>query len=605
MSRSRVLKLARRHELLHSSPKMLLAAMAGATFAVNVLTFRIVGSGQQVVTDVWATFLLEAVLLAGFAATLFKSEAGRRCRAWEAALPLPSYSLWRSHFLALVLSGLVAVGATAVVMVGFILLLRGGIDRPLLADSQLVLMGVRPLLLMVAASGLVALRRLDLTDLADDRGWPVARGALVAGMYAALLVFHLLPPAYAILPVVAVSALLLRARSRLPQVLEAWPSGAEASAGRVAAGTDPQELPVSASGSVTRRVVMRQLFKWPMNWILMPPFLLGGGLLLAGFLPNHTEAGFDDPSMRLMNFWIIVYMLLAVIGHFVENLWRVDHLPVGRRRLLLWAVLPNVVALLVGYAIGIGILERQKSVHDEIELLQNKDHLWLDVPLEYFDLSWNEQPPAVATPDGSMVEAYSQPILPGTPLSVHNTYHLPPGSGAEFVAWQIARAVEQVYGVAIPAREIEARYLKTDADGYVAPVEGGLTLRADYPELEPSYRGPVFPLLIGSLLTAFLLILAGLFATIRPGTTIRRWRIWFWGSMIVLLAAHITGFGVLIARWTTEWAMSAVVLVLARRLAEAGPVAMGLTWVAAAAVVAGAWRLAEGRFRAAEAPRSN
>lgn len=602
MSRSRVWQLAFRHESLRGNAKVLGMAAVTGTFVVNVLSFRASEIGDSYTVGRFDAFLAEAVLLAGFAAILIRSASGRRSRPWEAALPIHSHELWRSHHLALTLAGLGSLLVTGGVMAGLLLLMQGMLDLPLLTDPRLVIAPVRPLLFVLAASGLVALRRPDLTDLADDGRWPKLRIGLVVLMYALLLLFQFVRPFYALAPVLLVMAALLRARDRLPSVLETWPGGAAAAAGRAESRA---ELSTGrATGSVVTRIVMRQLFKWPMNWVIMPPFLLGGGLLLAGFLPFHPEAGFDDQSMRLMNFWIVVYMLLAILGHFVENLWRVDHLPLSRRRLLLWAVLPNVLALLLGYAVGIGILERQKSLHDEIELLANRDHLWLDMPLEFFDLTWSESPPAVDTPDGQPLESYSRRLLPGTPLTVHNTYHLPAGADARFVAWQISRAVDAVYGATIEPQEIRARYLKTDPEGRVAPVEGGLTLRADYPELEPSYRGPVFPLLIGSLLTAYLLIVAGLFSVVRSGLTLVRWRIWFWGSMVLLLALHVGGFGSLIAEWTTEWAMSAVVLVSARAIRDVGPVAVVLTWAVAAAAVAGAWSFALARFRAAEAPRA-
>lgn len=604
MSRSQVLTLARRHEVLHGCPKVLVAVIFTGVFAVNLITFRALQAQVQVLTGGLESFLLEAVLLVGFVTTLLHGAAGRRCRPWEAALPIPSYQLWRSHWLALVLSGFATVGLTAAAIIGFVLLLRGAIDRPLLTDAQLVRMLVRPLLLVITGAGLVALRRLELTDLEDDRGWRTARVGIAASLYGALIVLQWVPLVLAIVPVLLVTVALLRARGRLPQVLESWPAGATASAGRADAEAAEDGTPASpAFGSVATRVVLRQLFKWPASWIMMPPFLLGGGLLLAGFLPFHPEAGFDDQSMRLMNFWIVVYILLAVVGHFVENLWRVDHLPLSRARLLAWAVLPNLVAMLLGYALGVGILEYQKSRHDEIELLANRDHLFLDVPLEFFDLGWGDDAPAIEGPDGRPIEAFSRPLLPGQTLMVYNTFHLPAGSSREFTAWQIARAVQAVYGVTIPAQEIRDRYLTIDADGNTAPVKSGLTLRADYPELHTSYRGPVFPLEMGLLLVVFLLVLGLLFLAARPGTTTLRWRIYFWGAMILLMALHIGGFGTLIVRWTEEWAVSATVLILARRIGEAGPVAIGLTWAVAAAAVVGAWSFALGRFRRLEAPR--
>lgn len=603
MSRSYVFQLARRHEVLHAGPKVLAICALAGTGLINLLVFRSLSAGTAVAPGRFGLFLVEAVLLSGVAVLLLRDLAARRCRSWEASLPLSSGELWRSHTLALTMAGFLSIAVTGAVMIGFVALMRPAVDQLLLTNSQLALMFVRPLLLTFTAAGVVSLRRPELVDLDDDPQWAKLRILTVVGMFAVLLLLQFTRPVQAVVPAMLVLIALYRTGRRLPTVLESWPTGVSAAAGRARTGARDEAF-ASSHGSVSRRVVMRQLFKWPMNWIVMPPFVLGGGLLLSGYLPMHAQGGFDDESMRVMHYWLVIYMLLAVLGHFLENLWRVDHLPISRRRLLLWAVLPNLIALLVGYGVGVGVSGYQRANHDEISLQEFKTRLWLDVPIEYLDLTWGSEAPTLTAATGEPVQIHSQRVLPGLPLTAHNTFFLTEDSTAPEVAWQIARAVEMVYGQTIDWREIQARYLTIDAQGRPHPVEGGLTLRADYPDLAPSYRGPVLPLLIGSLVTIFLLVVGAVFSGLGRGATIRRARFVFWCTMALLLAIHIGGFGMLIGRWMRDWALTAAVLVTARRIAELGPVAIGLTWAGAVVAVAGAWRLAEGRFRAAEAPRS-
>ena len=65
---------------------------------------------------------------------------------------------------------------------------------------------------------------------------------------------------------------------------------------------------------------------------------------------------------------------------------------------------------------------------------------------------------------------------------------------------------------AIPPATIEWRYL----DGSVVPRGDGLTLRHDYPDLEPA-SGPMFPTLFALAVVPFLLLVALLLRGYRAG----------------------------------------------------------------------------------------
>ena len=252
----------------------------------------------------------------------------------------------------------------------FNVLMRDLTDLGLLAGRQLTELVVRPALLVLALGTAVAARRVELADLADDPGWKRHRAVLVVAAVLLLAGLSSQPLVYSLLPVIAASVWLGRVRTQVPETLEVMPAGAGRSSANASAD-DPADAaaalgPVGASRWAIDRVVMRQLFKWPLNWIVMLPFLVLFGLLLAGFLPGSEGNAFGRGYLRAVNWFIVVYLMYSSVGHFLENLWRVDHLPLSRRRLMAWLVLPTVIFLMLGYGVGIVLLERSQQATEQL-----------------------------------------------------------------------------------------------------------------------------------------------------------------------------------------------------------------------------------------------
>lgn len=598
MSRGLVFQLARRHELLHGCPKLLALAAVSGTLVMNFLTFRAAQTGQAVGFRAVDEFLLQAVVLLGFAGLLFKESAARRSRAWEAALPVPGYVLWRSHHLALIAGGLLNLLVTGSVIALFVGLMHSISELDLLSLRQLAVLMVRPALLILAISGAVAVRRVDLADLAADEGWPRLRVVLVAALYALLAGLMFLPLVVSLIPVIAATLWAVARGARVPAALESHPIGF--GAGPEAFGGAGAGQPIAASGRVAGRAIRRQLFKWPTTWVIGLPFILLFGFLLGGYVPGK---GFSDESMRVVQYFIVVYLLFAFSGHFMENLHRVDHLPVGRRRLLLWLTLPGILCLSLGYFTSQILLDRSHADQEQIRFVNEEENYGLKVPVEFFDFSPSGEVPPIVDPQGHQAEAISVPVMKGLPGRLWNPHSTPAGAGIEFVAWQISRAVESVYGARIAPAEIRDRYLEIDPSGRVVVREPGLTLQADYPDLRGVYRGPVFPLLVGSIVILYLLVTGLFFSFFGAGVTIKKGRIAFWALMTGLFAGHIGVYATFVADWTDDWILSGMVLSPARMAAEAGTGARAAVWLGFLVLAGLSWMWMERRFTRAEAPR--
>ncbi len=575
MNRRLILQLTGRHEILRTQPKLIAVASISGVLVMNVLAFNAAKSDRALEPGMLDFFLVQA------------------------ALPLTAQQVWRSHNLALMLGGLVSILMTAVVVAVVNFLMSATTNLALLQWSHLSEILVRPALLVLVISGLVSIRRTDLIDLTDDPGWPRLRLRLLALLLGLLIVLQFLPLATGAVPVMVISVLVGRARNDLSNSMEALPVGSEAGSPYHPTGA---AMPVAASSRPLNFTIMRQLFKWPLNWIVGMPFLVLFGFLLGGFLPGLDPGRFDDNSMRVVQYFIAVYLLLAFGGHFLENMWRVDHLPISRRRLLVWLMVPNMIALSLGYGGSMLLLQRHYDQNEQLRFVNEGERYGLKVPLEFFELAAADAPLIVA-PDGSEVEPFSRSVMKGLPWQFYQPYHTPIDAGPDFIAWQIHRAVQAVYGVEISPDEIRQRYLEVPEEGPVEVVEAGLTLQADYPELHNGYRGPVFPILVGSILILFILAQGVIFSFYRPGITYKRGRVVFWGMMGFLFLLHVCVYATLIAGWTDDWILTGSVLGLARMVLDAGPFAQVGVWFLTALIFAASWRWTERRFHDVEAPR--
>ncbi len=588
-----------RNDVLRGLHKPFLLNLSLVSFVAGIITWQNIGDGGYGLDPGWIATLAQLAVVLPLPLLLVMGRVGRRARPSDLALPVPAQVFWQAHMYALLLATGVLVGANALAYWGLESLLLRVSDRPqpgLVAGLQLVLRPGAVSLLLVAV---VVSWRPGLANPSEAGGWSTLR--LVVGI-AALVATGLLiwlPAWVCLLPVVAAPILVRRSQRLI------GPSFTMASNGRAAgAKTDGVELggdwnPVVSSPWQMHGFVLRSLFKGPGSMLVMVAIVLAVGLALSGvFTPR---SGID--AVRVSNFFLIVYVLFTPAGTFIARMGRVDHLPIARRSLLAWLVLPPMVCLCVGYGVGM-IGQRGAEPADELMLFNNdSENYGLKLPPRYFDTVWSPNELVTDAAWGESQKQESWQVMVGLPLYLVKSFSTPEGSTLDFVAWQISRAVTAVYGQEISPDEIATRYLETDQNGRVAMNEGGLTLQQDYPDLRPVGNGPVFVTLIGSLFLVWGVVLWVFLRLHRISILFQRTKDIFIGVMSTLMVLHVaTSVGMIIG-WYDGDIIYGLIMANVRGLATGGTAGVLIVWVVVGLLLLAVARVVDGAFAKLEAQR--
>jgi len=577
--------------VIRQLPKTAAAAMATATVGLNLLVFESLRTMRYLGMDRGTLF--ELTILLGGLYLLAMEPTGRRCSRWAQGLPVRAVTLWTGHVHALLVAVSVIVLAMASVVLALTLLIHRFDPLEFLTPHLVLTHFARPWLILLAVVLGLGAWRPECVDPVRLPAWRRVRLVAALAAVAALVLLGPLPLVVALFPVAAAGILARRAKTALPPVLVL----ADRPEGRAAA--DGETVP-SGGWWVVHVVVLRQLFKWPLTWILGLPMTFLLGMILGGAFSASQDADFA----RYFNLWITIYVMIAFAGFFLEKLHLVDHLPLSRAVLFGWLVLPNLAALLLGGAAG-HLVDRARPGGEAV-VFRNEccgAYGGLEVPPDLWHPVWGTPPATVTAPWGETGSANAVRVLPRLPLHLWNPYTTTEEASADFVAWQIGRAAADAYGLDLDPDAIRDRYLTTGEGGAVLVKEGGLTLRAD--NRVPSRRslGPVLGLLLAFTVDPALAVFGLVFLLCGPGTTRRRTKAVFWSTMGVLLALHMAGYVLLMGRWIREWTVTSLVEGLARRLGALGPAGWLLPWILGGLVGWGLWRLCLRAFGRVEAVR--
>ena len=145
---------------------------------------------------------------------------------------------------------------------------------------------------------------------------------------------------------------------------------------------------------------------------------------------------------------------------FISALWMaptrrwLDPLPVSRRNLLVWRILPVLIALTAGYAVGIILHTGRPGRWNDIS--ETTTQGWppsagqqscgrknVTPPLEYWRLSKGGAAETVRSPWG---ETFTPPVVIVMATGVYNPYAVGCTNTQQFFDWQFARATTAVYG---------------------------------------------------------------------------------------------------------------------------------------------------------------
>jgi hypothetical protein len=575
----------RRDEALRGWPVWLLVTSLNTSVIAGLLVLR----AAERRSPVPAGGLLLAAWI-GVALYLAFGRTRTRARPFHLTLPLSARRLWLGHVTAVVLmAGAVALAGVALEL-AHPRMLAGRVAlevRPLALAAHLLAGAALATVLLQLASPQRA--RIPLS--AGYALWALA--VLVA--VPALLVF--LAPrgaAWSLLTLAAAVAIGGWELATLPPAFSLVPR--EAARARVALLEAP-----GADRAPSRWIVAAALFRGAsagaLDWMSVPvtmlfAFVVGGGITLLGM---------DAVDLRYAYVPMLSYLLFSAIAPRLGRLHHLDPLPVPRRILFALLVVPCFAACVAGYGLGAFAAGRAARRAELVGFPATGEVHSVKVPMWARRIAWNGRPPAVVSPWGESHAPVTWPLWRGGRAVLYSPFSAPRGSSREYVAWQLSRAVEAVYGRRVPADEIADRYLVTGADGRVVLRAGARLLSGDDPRLSPVSGGPMFAVLMALVCVPWLLLVALLLRAYRAGVS-DAWRQGlFWGLAVLVVVFFAGQAAAVIAGLARPWLATALVEIPVRALGESAAATVG-AWVAAAVLLLVAYRLAESQFVRMEIP---
>jgi hypothetical protein len=524
--------------------------------------------------------------------------ATERCSKYHMALPLRTRDLWLSHVFGLVGSALAILGVASLVMaIGSHLQGSPGLDA-----------GLRTLIVNIAAFTALALMLIQaLMPRMNEIKLDPPAIVYIVGVYLALLVLVPIaangPIYWALAPLAA--ALLLGARiySRLPSGFElvagkamSPPGDTAVAGGRPAAvglsgisrAIHPAGRPEAGPGEKVSFGPHRLVIRTLLNPVLTPI------ICIVLFIFGYRNAGYQDQGLGNVAFayWAFVAMSALVITS-AHKLYLLDALPISRKLVFAYLVLPGLLVGLAGFSLGALAGKGRASGTSLVEYEQRYYDRQLDVrvPLEFWELSRGGMPapiePCCDKPHG----AWSVSLFRGSETVLYNPYHAPADSSPDFVAHQFSRAVEAVYGRTIPISELKERYFEAGPDGGTLLKTEHFDLTRNFPGLQAvgwSRTLAATILLIGTLWLLYLaLVMGGGYARMRLGHVFLT--VGGVAYLFTLIWTSSRGY-------TQEWKLSAAVRIIVRKSAEALPGSTLGLWVFAVASVVACYLLARKLF---------
>jgi len=427
---------------------------------------------------------------------------------------------------------------------------------------------------------------------------------VLAGVALLLVALHPAGPAAALVPLLLAVVVGGWARARLPLGFTVVPFAAARAraAASPGVGTPALARPAESARGPNRRAVALGILggvsAGPLDWMSFPlvglfAFVVGGGLSLVA----------DDLSpLRFAYIPLATFIMFSSIGPRLRRLHHLDPLPVARRVLFAVLIVPYFAVFFAGYGLGALASARSSGNSDLVGLVSVEGSARVVVPQRFVRIAWNGQvPPAVAPWGESHTPARSTPLWKGGRALVYSPYSTPEGSSKEFVAWQLSRALEAVYGVRVPATEIAERHLSVGERGVVAADPAGFSPRRAYPGLRPAGTGPLFAAMTLLVCLPWLIAVAALLSLYRSGVTDRGRQVMVWSVTGAAVATLLLFAAAVVADWVQPWIVQWAVELPVRHLGESVPGTLA-TWVVCAVLLAVGYRIAGARFARMEVP---
>jgi hypothetical protein len=183
---------------------------------------------------------------------------------------------------------------------------------------------------------------------------------------------------------------------------------------------------------------------------------------------------------------------------------------------------------------------------------------------------------------------------------VFSPFSTPEGASPRYIAFQLGRALEAIYGVSVPYQEILDRHLDISSDRTVTLKDPGRLL-ADFPERRPRGEIALAPLLLVAIYTIFVILSSIYLRAWRAGISDTRRKAAFLAVAIAAIAATVAQVALMVAQWIRPDVGAAFIKILMLRMVQAIPGGTLTVWILCALVLWGLYEFWLRQFDRVEA----
>ncbi len=508
-------------------------------------------------------------------------------------LPLPSRRIWLFHIVALIAS-VALIFAIALGFVAAVNALRG--IPPLKPGFVTIVLNIAAMTVLMTA--VIQMPDRDSFEIRLNAGNIIFFLIVWIVAWLMMIFFSSLPRFAALAPLTAGIALLAVVYRALPAAFHLQAREPVSPDGEIDdfRQTSPVER-INGSVRPGRMLLHATIIKifyrhWVM--ILFLPWLVLVGTLLSGF----STIGLN--SMTLLA--AVIAFMSGLLQYAISRMYMIEPLPVSRKLLHAYLVLPVLALTLLGYAVGIAVGKGSAPTENLLFYGEKRYDRSLDVrvPLEFWDIGWHGEPAPVSNECCDEPYAtWSTPLFRGSDIVLYSPFHTPPGSPPAFVAEQLSRAAERLFGERPDPEEIEERYFTAGPDGEMRMRGETINIGRDYPRLSASNWHGILPVVVLLIGIPWFLIAAStfqLYSGRRNGRVLQL----VLGSIVtvwILFIIFVSSSGL-----TAEWKIGAFAWILVRKLSRGIPGGVTVSWLVAAAALFVGYLLSWNRFRRVEAP---
>jgi len=303
---------------------------------------------------------------------------------------------------------------------------------------------------------------------------------------------------------------------------------------------------------------------WPSS-IMGYPVMLAAGFGLSGF----KYAAVGGEAVRFMLIAITSYVFVAFTGLIPRRLFKVDPWPVTRARVFAASVIPFVLALSIGYMVGVVWGDSKEASRELVQMVPfeaGEPAHFVRIPVANCEIAGDGAPPVVRAPWGEEAQPGPMYLWEDGGAAVYSPFAVERTSSPEFVAYQLSRAIRAVYGAEIPADELQSRYFTRAPDGGTRVKEGGVSLRADYTDLRRLRTGPAYPVIMLVMHVLWLVPLIVTYRPLRAGIRERVKKGAFIAMLVLLMGVHMAQYLLVVSHRLDVFAASGAAMIFIREL---------------------------------------